>query len=158
MQLSESDAIFESRCFWIQIHSGGAKTSIVLLAVWSVEVQPSMERESSSLQQIFHAIIKVISLYWLPPASDFSPAVGFPASWENHTPYTAKLRARLPPTDHPSTDGKRYLEQVSNIVSQLLDSQGYSQITINDNPDWKDHAYGYSAYDVSSKICSCAKS
>ncbi|KAL9714475.1 substrate-specific activator of APC-dependent proteolysis [Leucoagaricus gongylophorus] len=87
------------------------------------------------------------ALYWLPPASDFSPAVGFPASWENHTPYTAKLRARLPSTDHPSTDGKRYLEQVSNIVSQLLDSQGYSQITINDNPDWKDHAYGYSAYD-----------
>ena len=25
--------------------------------------------------------------------------------------------------------------------------QGYSQITINDNPDYKDHVYGYSAYD-----------
>lgn len=86
-------------------------------------------------------------LYWLPPSSDFSPYVGFPTSWGNHAPYTAKLKARLPPTDHPSTDGKRYLEQVSDVVSRLLNAQGYQQATINDSPDSKDHVYGYSAYD-----------
>jgi len=104
------------------------------------------------------SLTEMISLYWLPAASDFSSDVGFPASWAYHTPYTNKLRARLPPTDHPSTDGKRYLEQVSSVVSQLLDSQGYSQITINDNPDWKDHAYGYSAYDVSLMMSSHGRS
>jgi cellobiose dehydrogenase (acceptor) len=57
------------------------------------------------------------------------------------------LKARLPPTDAPSTDGKRYLEQTFSVVSQLLTPQGYSNITINDNPDYKDHVYGYSAYD-----------
>lgn len=87
------------------------------------------------------------ALYWLPPDSDFTTAQGWPASWVNHGPYTAKLKARLPSTDHPSTDGKRYLEQTFNVVSQLLNAQGYQNITINDNTNFKDHAYGYSAYD-----------
>lgn len=47
-------------------------------------------------------------------------------------------------------DGQRYLEQSAVIASQLLSQQGYSQITINDNPNWKDHAMGYSAFDVRS--------
>ncbi|KAJ7075305.1 hypothetical protein B0H15DRAFT_791998, partial [Mycena belliarum] len=47
-----------------------------------------------------------------------------------------------PSTDHPSTDGKRYLEQTSLVVSQLLYDAGYRNITINDTPDSKDHVYG----------------
>ena len=58
------------------------------------------------------------------------------------------LKSRLPSTDHPSTDGKRYLEQSFDVVAELLKGQGYSQITINDSPDSKDHVFGYSAYDV----------
>lgn len=90
------------------------------------------------------------SLYWYPNDNDFSTSMGWPASWGNHAPYTAAMKARLPSTDHPSTDGQRYLEQSFNVVSQLLQGQGYSQITINDNPDSKDHVFGYSAFDVSS--------
>ena len=60
----------------------------------------------------------------------------------------AKLKARLPGTDHPSTDGKRYLEATSVVIGQLLDSEGYKHITINDEPNNKDHVYGYSTYDV----------
>ncbi|KAF9479511.1 hypothetical protein BDN70DRAFT_858359 [Pholiota conissans] len=86
------------------------------------------------------------ALYWLPSYDDFSTKAGWPAAWNNHGPYTAKLSARLPPTDAPSTDGKRYLEQVSNITAQLLAPQGYSSLTINSNPDYKDHVYGYSAF------------
>lgn len=89
-------------------------------------------------------------LYWIPADSDFSTAAGWPSTWTNHGPYTAKLKARLPSTDHPSTDGQRYLEQTSALVGQLLQGQGYSQITINDNPDSKDHVFGYSAFDVRS--------
>lgn len=35
------------------------------------------------------------------------------------------------------------------IMKSLLGPLGYSQITLNDNPDYKDHAYGYSGYNVS---------
>ncbi|KAI0635059.1 cellobiose dehydrogenase [Trametes polyzona] len=87
------------------------------------------------------------ALYWYPNDNDFSPANGWPSSWANHAPYTSKLKQRLPSTDHPSQDGKRYLEESANVVAQLLQAQGYSQTTINDNPDYKDHVFGYSAFD-----------
>ncbi|EKM53326.1 uncharacterized protein PHACADRAFT_259608 [Phanerochaete carnosa HHB-10118-sp] len=87
------------------------------------------------------------ALYWYPNTQDFSSSVGWPSSWENHTPYTSMVQARLPSTDHPSTDGERYLEQTFGVMSQLLSGQGYSNITINDNPNYKDHVYGYSSFD-----------
>ena len=91
-------------------------------------------------------------LYWYPTDDDFNTSNGWPSSWTDHEPYTAKLQARLPSTDAPSKDGQRYLEQSFNVVQQLLEPQGYSQITINSNPDYKDHVYGYSAYDVSAPL------
>lgn len=88
------------------------------------------------------------ALYWYPADSDFSTEQGWPSSWVNHAPYTAKLIDRIPSTDHPSTDGLRYLEQTENVTAMLLGYQGYRQVTINDDPDSKDHIYGYSAYSV----------
>ncbi|KAK0477718.1 cellobiose dehydrogenase [Armillaria luteobubalina] len=85
-------------------------------------------------------------LYWYPADSDFSTSQGWPSSWGNHAPYTAKLKARIPSTDHPSTDGERYLEQTESVMAELLAPQGYRQATINDNPDSKDHVFGYSAF------------
>ncbi|KAK0473373.1 cellobiose dehydrogenase flavoprotein-like protein [Armillaria novae-zelandiae] len=87
-------------------------------------------------------------LYWIPRDADFSADAGWPSSWTSHTPYTSKLEERLPSTDAPSTDGLRYLEQVADVVGELLDSQGYSQVTINDDPNNKDKVYGYSAFDL----------
>ncbi|KAI0646211.1 cellobiose dehydrogenase [Trametes meyenii] len=87
------------------------------------------------------------ALYWYPNDHDFSTDNGWPSSWGNHAPYTNKLKQRLPSTDHPSQDGKRYLEESATVVQQLLQSQGYSQITINDNPSSKDHIFGFSAFD-----------
>ncbi|KAJ7055854.1 the flavin domain of cellobiose dehydrogenase [Mycena amicta] len=86
-------------------------------------------------------------LYWYAADSDFSVASGWPAGWQNHAPYSAKVAARLPSTDHPSTDGKRYLEQSSSVMGQLLDSQGYKQTTVNADPNAKEHVYGFSSYD-----------
>jgi hypothetical protein len=59
------------------------------------------------------------------------------------------MKARLPSTDAPSTDGKRYLMQSFDVAAALLKGQGYTQRTINDEPDAKDHSFGYSAYNVS---------
>lgn len=68
--------------------------------------------------------------------------MGWPQAWTNHGQYTAALKARLPPTDAPSTDGKRYLEQSFDTVALYLKSQGFRQLTINDSPDQKDHVFG----------------
>jgi len=87
------------------------------------------------------------ALYWYPPDSDFATANGWPSGWQSHSTYTNKLKARLPSTDAPSTDGKRYLEQSFNVTAKLLGYQGYRQVTINDNPNSKDHVFGYSAFD-----------
>jgi len=87
------------------------------------------------------------ALYWYPPDSDFSNTLGWPVAWGNHAPYTSAMAARLPSTDAPSTDGKRYLEQSFNVTASLLNLQGFRQLTINDQPNQKDHVYGYSAYD-----------
>ncbi|KAF7324781.1 Cellobiose dehydrogenase [Mycena kentingensis (nom. inval.)] len=88
------------------------------------------------------------ALYWLPSDNDFSVSAGWPQAWTQHQAYSNALKARLPPTDAPSTDGKRYLEQVSDVVAQLLKPQGYSNVTnINSNPNQKDRVFGYSAYD-----------
>ncbi|KAG8929895.1 hypothetical protein FRC02_004902 [Tulasnella sp. 418] len=85
-------------------------------------------------------------LYYYPPDSEFSQAQGWPAGWQ--TPNTArdKLKAKLPSTDVPSPDGKRYLDQVYDVVKTLLNSKGYNPATINDNADWKDSVYGHPAY------------
>jgi cellobiose dehydrogenase (acceptor) len=86
-------------------------------------------------------------LYWYPRDLDFSVANGWPSSWTDHAPYTDKLKQRLPCTDHPSTDGQRYLEQTTMVMESLLDSQGYVQQTINDDPNSKEHIYGYTNFD-----------
>ncbi|OBZ78256.1 Cellobiose dehydrogenase [Grifola frondosa] len=69
------------------------------------------------------------ALYWYPTDSDFSTNNGWPNSWgtTNHTPL--------------------YLEQSANVVMQLLNGQGYRQVTINNDVNSKDHVYGYSAFD-----------
>jgi cellobiose dehydrogenase (acceptor) len=87
-------------------------------------------------------------MYWYPRDLDFSVANGWLSSWTDHAPYTDKLKQRLPSTDQPSTDGQRYLEQTAVVMGLLLDSQGYVQQTINDDPDSKEHIYGYTNFDV----------
>ncbi|THH08850.1 hypothetical protein EW146_g8858 [Bondarzewia mesenterica] len=87
------------------------------------------------------------ALYWLPADSDFSTSNGWPSGWQAHQTYTDALMARLPSTDAPSMDGERYLEQSFTVAQQLLNPQGYRQLTINSSPNSKDHVYGYSAYD-----------
>jgi cellobiose dehydrogenase (acceptor) len=89
-------------------------------------------------------------LYWYPTDWDFSTERGWPSSWSWHTPYTDKLKQRLPSTDNPSPDGVRTLTETMPVMQSLLGKMGYSQITLNDNVNFKNAAYGWSAYNVSS--------
>ena len=36
------------------------------------------------------------------------------------------------------------------LSAQLLKGQGYTNITVNNNPNLKDHIYGYKSWNVSS--------
>ncbi|KZS87659.1 cellobiose dehydrogenase [Sistotremastrum niveocremeum HHB9708] len=86
-------------------------------------------------------------LYWYPTDADYSAANGWPTSWTNNfNTYTALLKSRLPSTDNPSPDGIRYLEQTYPVMQSILNPMGYQAGTINNNPNFKDHVYGYSAY------------
>ncbi|KAG8779426.1 hypothetical protein FRC12_024285 [Ceratobasidium sp. 428] len=87
-------------------------------------------------------------LYWYPTDAEYSTTNGWPSGWQTISPYLNKLKARLPSTDTPSTDGKRYLTQVFDVVKSILDKQGYNQYTINDSPNSKDHVYGHPSYYV----------
>ncbi|CAE7142076.1 unnamed protein product, partial [Rhizoctonia solani] len=68
------------------------------------------------------------------------------AGWQNIAPYISKLHQRLPSTDIPSTDGKRYLTQVHDVFKGVLDAQGYQSVTVNNQRNKKDRVYGYSAF------------
>lgn len=135
-------------CSRMPTPSGGARISNPLLDVLLEEVLPSTQRKSLLVSSTPIVIDLDHSLYWIPTDIDFSEALGWPKSWTSHSKYTAALKKRLPGTDAPSTDGKRYLEQTSDVGMALLKNQGYKQITINDDPNSKDHVMGYSAYSV----------
>ncbi|CAE6505183.1 unnamed protein product [Rhizoctonia solani] len=85
-------------------------------------------------------------LYWYPTDAEWATSNGWPSGWQ--TPNTAldKVKTRLPATDTPSTDGKRYLTQVYDVVKSILDKQNYSATTINNNVNAKDHVYGNPGY------------
>ncbi|KAG8746293.1 hypothetical protein FRC11_012797 [Ceratobasidium sp. 423] len=85
-------------------------------------------------------------LYWYPTDAEWATSNGWPSGWK--TPNTAlnKVKARLPSTDTPSTDGKRYLAQVYDVVKSILDKQNYSAITVNENRNSKDRVYGHPNY------------
>ncbi|KAG8687354.1 hypothetical protein FRC12_017219 [Ceratobasidium sp. 428] len=85
-------------------------------------------------------------LYWYPTDAEFATSNGWPSGWQSLNTYLPKVTARLPSTDTPSTDGKRYLTQVYDVVKTLLTKQGYQETTINSNPNAKDHVFGNPAY------------
>jgi len=91
-------------------------------------------------------------LYWYPNDLDFSTARGWPSNWTNHLPYTQALMQRLPATDNPSPDGVRTLEQTFTIMQQMLTPGGFQNITLNNNPNFRDPVFGYSPYNVSSYL------
>ncbi|KAF8610371.1 the flavin domain of cellobiose dehydrogenase [Ceratobasidium sp. AG-I] len=85
-------------------------------------------------------------LYWYPTDDDFATTNNWPPGWQKIAPYISKLQSRLPSTDNPSADGKRYLTQVYDVFKGVLDAQRYKSITINDQRNKKDKVYGYSAF------------
>lgn len=59
---------------------------------------------------------------------------------------TSRVFSRIPGTDTPSKDGKRYLQQGFDVLSAGLASSGWTSVVANNVPDQKNHTYTHTPY------------
>lgn len=86
-------------------------------------------------------------LYFQPPDSDWD--LYNPAGWKSAdvAAATKRLLARQPSVTHYSQDGKLYEQSGYEAAKKwLVDGAGFSDITINDQPNNKDDVFGRPAY------------
>ncbi|GFF94128.1 cellobiose dehydrogenase [Aspergillus udagawae] len=86
------------------------------------------------------------ALWWKPNPLDWT--YNFPAGWqaEDMVSPTNRVFSRIPWTVHPSADGKIYMQQGYNVIAGGLKAAGWSELTLNDNPSFKNHTYGHTPY------------
>jgi cellobiose dehydrogenase (acceptor) len=79
-----------------------------------------------------------------PPDWDYN----FPAGWKSADMQQATNRvfSRIPGTDHPSMDGKLYLQSGFDIIRQGLARANWTSVTANYVPGQKDRTYAHTAY------------
>lgn len=82
-------------------------------------------------------------LWWKPNPSDWD--VNFPAGWKasDMASATERVFSRIPGTDHPSMDGKRYLQSGFDVVSEGLAAAGWKGVTANDVPAEKNRTFAH---------------
>ncbi|KAF8856767.1 carbohydrate-binding module family 1 [Acephala macrosclerotiorum] len=82
-------------------------------------------------------------LWWKANPDDWD--VNFPDGWQSDDmlPATQRVFSRIPGTDHPSMDGKLYIQSGFNIVREGLAQAGWDSVTANDVPDQKNQTYAH---------------
>ncbi|KAK3942373.1 putative cellobiose dehydrogenase [Diplogelasinospora grovesii] len=85
-------------------------------------------------------------LWWKPYTLDWDYL--FPSGWKSTdmSAATTRVFSRIPGTDHPSTDGKLYLQQGFDVIAGGLQSSGWTQVTANNVPNQKNRTYANTAY------------
>ncbi|KAI0427264.1 fungal cellulose binding domain-containing protein [Xylaria sp. FL1042] len=85
-------------------------------------------------------------LWWKPNSIDWD--YNFPSGWKSSdmTGATSRVFSRIPGTDTPSKDGKRYLQQGFDVISGGLASSGWTSVTANSVPDQKNHTYTHTPF------------
>ncbi|KAI1197995.1 fungal cellulose binding domain-containing protein [Nemania serpens] len=85
-------------------------------------------------------------LWWKPYGLDWD--YNFPAGWKasDMAAATSRVFSRIPGTDTPSKDGKRYLQQGFDVLSAGLASSGWTSVVANNVPDQKNHTYTHTPY------------
>ncbi|KAI2618080.1 carbohydrate-binding module family 1 protein [Hypomontagnella submonticulosa] len=85
-------------------------------------------------------------LWWKPYTLDWD--YNFPNGWQSSQMAAATKRvfSRIPGTDHPSMDGKRYYQQGFEVLAGGLKSAGWAEVTANDVPNKKNHTYSHSPF------------
>ncbi|KAM7188670.1 cellobiose dehydrogenase [Naviculisporaceae sp. PSN 640] len=72
----------------------------------------------------------------------------FPRGWKASDVAGAISRvfSRIPGTDAPSKDGKRYLQEGFNALAGGLKSSGWQQVTANNSPNQKNRTFAHTPY------------
>ncbi|KAI1463091.1 carbohydrate-binding module family 1 protein [Daldinia caldariorum] len=85
-------------------------------------------------------------LWWKPYTLDWD--YNFPQGWKSSDMAAATKRvfSRIPGTDHPSMDGKRYYQEGFEVLASGLRAGGWSEVTANDVPDQKNHTFSHSPF------------
>ncbi|KAF8539515.1 hypothetical protein BDD12DRAFT_882120 [Trichophaea hybrida] len=85
-------------------------------------------------------------MFFAPPDHDWD--YNFPAGWKASDIAAAKQRlfARIPSTDTPSQDGKRYLQEAYGILGAAVKNAGWTEVAINSNPNAKNRTYGHAPF------------
>ncbi|KAJ9137225.1 Fungal cellulose binding domain-containing protein [Pleurostoma richardsiae] len=85
-------------------------------------------------------------LWWKPYTLDWD--YNFPAGWKSCdvAAATSRVFSRIPGTDHPSLDGKLYLQQGFDVIASGLRSAGWQQVTANDQPASKNRTFAHTPY------------
>jgi cellobiose dehydrogenase (acceptor) len=72
----------------------------------------------------------------------------FPAGWKYRDIKAAvgRVFARIPSTDAPSTDGKRYYQEGFEVLSGGLAAGGWTKVTANQSPDQKNRTFAHAPF------------
>ncbi|TVY84745.1 Cellobiose dehydrogenase [Lachnellula suecica] len=85
-------------------------------------------------------------LWWNANPTDWD--VLFPTGWKSTdmAPATKRVFQRIPGTDHPSLDGKLYLQSGFDVLQQGLANAKWTNVTANNSPGLKNRTYAHTAY------------
>ncbi|TAQ89554.1 cellobiose dehydrogenase [Chlorociboria aeruginascens] len=85
-------------------------------------------------------------LWWNPNPEDWDYL--FPTGWKSTdmAAATSRVFSLIPGTDHPSMDGKLYLQTGYDVVSQGLKNAGWANVTANSVPGQKNRTYSRTPY------------
>ncbi|KAJ2998041.1 hypothetical protein NUW58_g451 [Xylaria curta] len=85
-------------------------------------------------------------LWWKPYGMDWD--YNFPAGWKSSdmSAATSRVFSRIPGTDTPSKDGKRYLQQGFDVISGGLASSGWTSVVANNVPNQKNHTFAHTPF------------
>jgi len=86
------------------------------------------------------------ALWWKPVDVDFD--YNFPTGWKSADVKGAVDRVfkRIPGTDTPSMDGKRYKQEGFDVLSGALGADGWKSVVANNQPNEKNRVYSHSPF------------
>ncbi|KAJ5665380.1 FAD/NAD(P)-binding domain-containing protein [Penicillium maclennaniae] len=85
-----------------------------------------------------------------PPAHDFDDNNNWPVGWKwrDLKPAADRLYKRNPGTILPSADGKRYDQNLYNVLSNFFNRLGWKSVDMITQPDEKHQVYSYPAWNI----------
>lgn len=86
------------------------------------------------------------ALWWKPVDVDFD--YNFPSGWKSSDvkPAIDRVFKRIPGTDTPSMDGKRYKQEGFDVLSGALGADGWKSVVANNQQNQKNRVYSHSPF------------